>query len=146
MKIRMDFITNSSSSSYLIAFKNLTPQIDSETIAKYPFLKYLDTIMEEVFFGSDGSYETSESIISSDVKELQEYFLKDYGWNSSSFNELYDEDEYVRAYYDKCEEKIKKGYKILAKDVGYDDFRGKLFDILGSIDSDDFIMLKGENE
>ena len=40
MKIREDFVTNSSSSSYVIAYK-ASPNFDEETIQRYPILKGL---------------------------------------------------------------------------------------------------------
>ena len=140
MKIREDFVTNSSSSSYIIAFKDL-PEIDKETLEKYSFLKPYKEVLNEVIFESSGSYETTDGEIFENLENLRDYLMEEYGYYNESFEELLKEDEYVSSLYKDCAEKIGEGYKILIKEVGYGDFREGLFH---DLQSDDFIIIEGE--
>ena len=57
MKVRTDFVTNSSSSSFVVAYKNKL-DIDEETERKYPFIQEFYTNVIEGFINSDDGYET----------------------------------------------------------------------------------------
>lgn len=137
MKIRTDFVTNSSSSSYIVAFKGL-PKIDQETIDRYPFLESYQKIVKEAIYGGGGSYETTEADEFENLLDLQRYFINEYGYRHESFQQLCKEDSYVNEMYQKCAKKMEEGYKILTKNIGYDDYREDLFI---ELESDDFIIL-----
>ena len=136
MKVRTDYVTNSSSSSFVVAFKKF-PEIDAETIEKYPFLSAFNETMKELIMGNGGNDETTESVIIENDDELKDYIRNEYGYNES-FDEVVKEDPYARDLYDMCRPKLDEGYKILAKDIGYEDFRETIFK---KLESDDFIIL-----
>lgn len=113
MKIRSNFVTNSSSSSYVIAYKGLdTP---------HPSIKSLNKMIEIVLF-SDGGYETTRGEKVRTIDELDSYMVDTYGYSDlNTIDKLLAADSYAKKIHTECVKALNDGYTILFKDVGYSD-------------------------
>lgn len=143
MKLRTDYVTNSSSSSFIIAYRSL-PEIDSETIAKYPFLKNYCKYIESVLFEGDW-HETSDGYVYNTKEEWNERML-DYFCVAENEN-LADvlEEEDGTEMYNEAIKYLERGWHILEKSVGYGDTR--CYDMINTLaqDKDNFIIVAGDD-
>lgn len=143
MKVRSDYVTNSSSSSYVIAYKTL-PEIDEETLAKYPFLKNYVKLIEKVLF-TEGDNDTTAGTVSRTKEEYEANFVSTYGWKRDmTLQDVLEDDEWLTDRYNKAIEYLEKGFNILEKSVDYNDsYCQNMIEELAE-DKDNFVILEDE--
>lgn len=134
MKYRNGFVTNSSSSNYIIAYKKDSISVDEETKKKYPWVGILAEGLIDMIISADGAYETEEADVLTDREDLEHYIRERYGeWRSGRYgsgsresiesilDRLGKDDPEQRKLCDMMLAKIEEGYHIMDKDVGYSD-------------------------
>jgi len=112
LKVRQDFITNSSSSSFVIMYKTM-PEVDKQVLEQYPYIKNYVKLLEKALIGD------SENITT--IEELKEYFFSRYGWGCKNLTEMFEDQDYLLEEYNKYKEKIQENYNITFKEVDYND-------------------------
>ena len=136
MKIRTDFVTNSSSSSFVISYKDIG-DIDEEILKKYPVLKHCEKIINNVLSSSGRYDETNSGFKIASKKELDKY-LKDFCWSGETVTSYID-NEYGRDRYNNYVNHLKNGETLYFKRIDYCD--DELRDTLSSMADDGIIEI-----
>ena len=134
MKIRTGFVTNSSSSSYIIAFKGIK-QEEKDLIQSDSIKNYIELI-EKFIFQESTTFKTKE--------EYDKYFLDQHSYKDiDTIEKILDDDEYLSEKYKECINKIEQGYYIIDMCVDYQN--ESKYDLIRYMnDGKNFIILRRE--
>lgn len=127
MRVRNGFVTNSSSSSFIIGFKSEGIKEIEETLDKVPSIFKSSYLMFKKLVDFDNAITTHE--------ELNKHFLYQYGWKEQTIEELLEEDEWLKEKYAQFLVYLVKGYGIVDMSVDYND--ETLSNLLESLPQDD---------
>lgn len=115
-KIRSGFVANSSSSSFIIAYRDINTVLDD---VKPSWIKPMIEKFVEVL--------TKDGTTIKSVEELDKYFVDCYGGREDTIETVLEDDPDLQEDYDKLKLAIEKGYAVADVDVEYSDEWGNEF-------------------
>ena len=107
MKVRADFVTNSSSSSFVIAYRPTKSKLHNRIV--------------QMIIDSDSYCDTRAANVVKDKQSLDKQFISWYGSSNDNIHNILKRDAEIREEYNRCLDRLNEGYQIICKSIGYGD-------------------------
>ena len=145
MKVRQGFVTNSSSTSFILAYNEL-PTIPNELLEEYPELCAYNQMIQEALEEEDYPRYDDKDVchIITEKDELDDFFIEEYGnstwgYQRSCLSDILKNKEYLQKQYQKALDCINHGQKVLYRKLPYGSTKLKI--IRGLIQSGKIIAI-----
>lgn len=163
MKQRNGHVTNSSSSSFIIAYKDSFGTVDKKTLEKYPYLDSVMVLINKSLF-DEGKYDTTEAIVFESPEDWEDYWVEENKYYVYTYGISYPDDKICakdildvfekvenekgwsftseKELYYKPLEHLNNGFKVMIKKVDYaDDWLSSMIEKLDN--PKNFVVISG---
>lgn len=108
MMIRLGFVSNSSSSSFIIS----TNKTDESVKVEIDLVDFIETLGE---YGESGLTKIVKT-----KQELDEYYVDVYGWSEcNTLEKIFNDEEWIRIEYEKSLKEIESGKVVIFGEIDY---------------------------
>lgn len=129
MKTRIDFVTNSSSSSYVIAYRASN--------------EFSQKIINAIINTTDYD-DTRKATVIPDKDAYNKMFMDEYSWLGNTLEEIFAAEDGLEEQYNTIASMIQNGYKLMKKCISDHDSAFSSFLGILAKDNADFVIVSGE--